>query len=63
MHIRHNSINSVKADSALTSNPQNIEPYYLALVHSVSEEIIQEQVGQVRVLVEGILDVAKKNRP
>lgn len=40
-----------------------IEPAYLAFVNGVSEEIIHQEVGQLRVLVEGGLDVAQEYRP
>ena len=40
-----------------------IEPAYLAFVNGVSEEIIHQEVGQLRVLVEGGLDIAQEYRP
>ena len=40
-----------------------LNEWYLGTVDGVPEEVVQEQVGQLRVLVVGGLDVAQEDRP
>jgi hypothetical protein len=35
--------------------------FYLTAMNSILEEVIQQQVGKVRVFVKGFLDVSKEN--
>ncbi len=50
-------------DADLDGGGDHVSPSDLTIVDSVTEELVQEQIGQLRILGEGILDLAQEGRP